>query len=118
VDENTVGALALAIASLVALALGWAVGVMGKVGLINSYRAHPERYPDAQGLARWMGLTFGAGGLSFAFCALAWGAGAVGQDGAGPWAGGTAAFLVAFALGGLARYRRAPVTGGGAGKGK
>ena len=46
-DEAALGAWGLGLASAVLLALGWAIGVLGKVNLINNYRAHPERYPDA-----------------------------------------------------------------------
>ncbi|MBK6981663.1 MAG: hypothetical protein IPH30_09345 [Betaproteobacteria bacterium] len=100
--------MTLGIAAAVLLALAWMIGVLGMVRLINNYRAHPERYPDAQGLSRWMGLTLGAGGMSFALCALAWGVGGIGEEAVGIWSGVTAASLVLAALGGLARYRRMP----------
>jgi len=112
-DEAVLGAWGLGIASAVLLALGWAIGVLGKVTLINNYRAHPERYPDARGLGRWMGFTLAAGGASFGVAALAWGARLVGEDGVGIWSGITAVALVALSLGGLARYRRLPPAAGG-----
>ena len=115
-DAATVGAATLGAASILLLVLAWAVGVLGKVNLINSYRAHPERYPDAQGLGRWMGYTLAAGGLSFGLGALAWGTKAIGEDQAGVWAGTTALLLGAFALGGLARYRRMPPPPAGEGR--
>jgi hypothetical protein len=117
-DEAVLGAWGLAIASAVLLALGWAIGVLGKVTLINNYRAHPERYPDAQGLGRWMGFTLAAGGASFGVAAMALGANLVGEDGVGIWSGITAAGLVALSLGGLARYRRMPPADGRGRKGR
>lgn len=117
-QDAIIGAAALGIASAVLLALGWAIGVLGKVDLINNYRAHPERYPDAQGLGRWMGWTLGAGGLSLAMCAVAWTSGSVGEDGAGWWAGATSVALVAASLGGLARHRRMPPKDAPSGKGR
>jgi hypothetical protein len=116
VDAATVGAAIVGAAAILLLVLAWAVGVLGHVRLVNNYRAHPERYPDAQGLGRWMGYTLGAGGLSFGLCALAWGARAVGEEQAGLWVGATALLLVAFAFGGLARYRRMPPAPAGEGK--
>lgn len=110
------GPLVLGLAALALLVLAWLVGVLGKVRLINNYRAHPERYPDAQGLARWMGFALGAGGLSFALCALAWSFGGLGEESAGAWAGVTAVAVTLLALGGLARYRRMPGTPGPAEK--
>lgn len=112
-DEAVLGAWGLGLAAVVLLALGWAIGVLGKVNLINNYRAHPERYPDAQGLGRWMGFTLAAGGASFGVAAMAAGASLIGEDAVGIWSGITAAGLVAFALGGLARYRRMPPAAGG-----
>lgn len=107
-DEAVLGAWGLGVACLVLLALAWAVGVLGKVTLINNFRAHPERYPDARGLGRWMGFALAAGGASFGIAALSWGAGLVGADEVGIWSGATAVALVALSLGGLARYRRIP----------
>lgn len=116
--DAIIGATVLGIAGVALLGLGWAIGVLGKVKLINNYRAHPERYPDAEGLGRWMGWTLGAGGLSLAMCALAWASGAVGEDGVGWWSGTTSVALVAAALGGLARHRRMPPKDAPAGKGR
>jgi len=117
-DAATVGAAIVGASSILLLVLAWAIGVLGHVRLVNNYRAHPERYPDAQGLGRWMGFTLGAGGLSFGLCAISWGARAIGEDQAGLWVGATSLLLVAFALGGLARYRRMPPSSAGAGKGR
>jgi hypothetical protein len=118
VDDVTLGAVSLGAASVLLLALAWAIGVLGHVRLVNNYRAHPERYPDSQGLGRWMGFTLGAGGLSFGLCAFAWGAQAIGEDQVGLWVGATALLLVAAAFGGLARYRRVPPASAGVGKGR
>ena len=112
-DEVALGAWGLGLASAVLLALGWAIGVLGKVNLINNYRAHPERYPDAQGLGRWMGFTLAAGGASFGVAAMAAGASLIGEDGGGIWCGATAIALVALSLGGPERYRRMPPAAGG-----
>ena len=112
------GPLVMGIAAAALLVLAWMIGVLGMVRLVNNYRAHPERYPDAQGLARWMGWTLGAGGFSLGLCALSWGAGGLGEDVVGIWAGATAAILVAFSLGGLARYRRMPAPGSPGAKGR
>lgn len=117
-DPALAGMAGLGIGSVVLLAIGWAIGVLGKVELINNYRAHPERYPDAEGLARWMGFTMAAGGLSLGFCAIALGTGAASEDTVGLWAGATAVCLVALSLGGLARYRRLPPATGQARKGR
>jgi len=106
------GPLTMGIAAAVLLVLAWLIGVLGMVRLINNYRANPERYPDAQGLARWMGFTLGGGGLSLGLCALAWGAGGLGEEAVGVWAGITAALLVVLALASLARFRRMPPTQG------
>lgn len=112
-DEATVGALALGLVSLVLLALAWAIGVLGHHRLISNYRLHPERYPDAAGLGRWMGLTLAAGGLSFGLCAMALGAGAIGEPSVGVWAGGTGGALALATVGGILRYRRVPPAGPG-----
>lgn len=111
-DEAVLGAWGLGVAAAVLLALGWAIGVLGKVNLINDYRAHPERYPDAQGLGRWMGCTLAAGGASFAVAAMALGASLIGKDGVGIWSGITAAGLVGLSLGGIVRSRRMPPAAG------
>lgn len=101
-------AVAMALASLVLLALAWMVGVLGMADLISNYRRHPERYPDAGGLTRWMGFTLAAGGLSFGLCALLFVTGSIGLAQFGPWAGFTGLALAVGALAGLARYYRAP----------
>lgn len=107
-DEMTAGILGLTAGSVILLALAWAIGVLGYLQLINNYRAHPERYPDAQGLGRWMGYTLAAGGLSLGLCAIAWGSGAIGEDGVGIWAAITAPGIVVLSVLGIARHRRMP----------
>jgi hypothetical protein len=113
VDATTAGILGLAAGSMVLLALAWAIGVLGHLRLIDNYRAHPERFPDAQGLGRWMGYTLAAGGLSLGLCAVAWGSGAIGEDGVGIWAAITAPGIVVLSLLGIARHRRVPGGRGG-----
>lgn len=106
--EETRIAVLLGVAAAVLLVLAWMVGVLGMVRLINNYRAHPERYPDAQGLARWMGLTLAAGGLSLGLCAIATGTGAIDRGLTGAWAGVTGALVAMLALASLARHRVMP----------
>ncbi len=114
----TAAALTLGLASLVLLGLAWAIGVLGHLRLINNYRRHPERYPDGEGLGRWMGLTLAAGGLSFGTCAIALGAGAIGEPAVGAWAGATGGAVGLAAIGGILRFRRVPARRpGGKGKG-
>ena len=93
---------------------GWAIGVLGKLGLINQYRAHPERYPDSQGLGTWTGYTLAASGLSLGLCAVAWIGTGISEDAVGIWAGATGAATAALALLGEARYRRKPRSATGA----
>ena len=117
-DATFVGATALGLASIAMLALGWAIGVLGKLGLINQYRTHPERYPDAQGLGTWTGYTLAASGLSLGLCAIAWIGGGIPEDAVGIWAGATGTATAALALLGEARYRRKPRSAIGARPGR
>lgn len=88
------------------LVLAWMIGVLGHLNLINNYRAHPERYPDGEGLGRWIGWTLAAGGMSFAICGTALITGAIGEKELVVWSVATAVVLVAGASSGLARYCR------------
>jgi hypothetical protein len=107
-DEFYFAAVALALAGGLLMLLGWLIGVQGHLNLINNYRAHPERYPDGEGLGRWMGWTLAIGGLSFVLCATALFAGAIGETEVGVWCAVTGVALAAGSLGGIARYRRMP----------
>ncbi len=101
-------ALTLAFASLSMLALAWLIGVQGLHGLISNYRRHPERFPDAAGLGRWMGWTLAAGGLAMGLLALLLAGGLLPLPAAGAAAGVTGAIVAALALAGVARFRRLP----------
>jgi hypothetical protein len=107
-DAHLTATLGLSTASLLLFVLAWLIGVGGNADLISNYRAHPERYPDAAGLTRWMGLTLGAGALSFAVCALTYATHAMREDGVATWCVSTGTVLVVLAFSGLARYRRMP----------
>jgi hypothetical protein len=102
------GGLGLLFAGAVLLVLAWLIGVQGHLNLVSNYRAHPERYPDGEGLGRWMGWTLALGGASFALCGAMVLAGLLGENAIGYWALATAAVLLAGAFGGLARHRRMP----------
>ncbi len=84
-SEALVGSLALAGAGLVLLVLAWLIGVQGMVELVNNYRANPDRFPDREGLARWMALTLAGGGASFLVCAGAFAGGYVSENLFGMW---------------------------------
>jgi hypothetical protein len=107
-DDLYFGAVTLAFAGGVLLLLAWLIGAQGMLSLISNYRAHPERYPDGEGLGRWMGWTLAAGGSSFILCAAAVLQGVIGPAHLGAWVGGSGIALAAGALLGLARYRRMP----------
>jgi hypothetical protein len=109
-DPHWIALGGMTLASLLLLVLAWMIGVMGMANLISNYRADPERYPDVEGLTRWMGFTLAAGGLSFGFCALLFATGSIGYALFGPWAGFTGVGLAVASFAGLARYRRAPGT--------
>lgn len=107
-SEALVGSLALAGAGLVLLVLAWLIGVQGMVELVNNYRANPERFPDREGLGRWMALTLAGGGASFLVCAGAFAGGYVSENLFGMWTATTGIALAALAIGGIARFRRDP----------
>ena len=102
------GGLGLLIAGGVLLVVAWLIGVQGHLNLISNYRAHPERYPDGDGLGRWMGWTLALGGASFVLCGAMVLAGLLGENAIGYWGLATAAVMLAGTFGGLARYRRMP----------
>lgn len=106
-DEKLLfGGVAMMGAGGLLLVLAWMIGVLGHLNLISNYRRHPERYPDGEGLGRWMGWTLATGGMSFALCGTALVTGAIGQKELTVWSVATAAVLVAGACSGLARYCR------------
>lgn len=108
-DALYYGTAALAFAGGTLLVLAWLVGVQRMHALITDYRNHPERYPDADGLGRWMAWTLAGGGSSFLLCAAAVAAGSIDAIALGPWAGATGVLVAVLALAGHARYRtRAP----------
>ena len=100
------GGISLVGAGAVLLVLAWMIGVLGHVKLINNYRAHPERYPDAEGLGRWMAWTLAVGGFSLAILGLAVITNAIEERIVGVWAGVTGAVVLAGACSGLARHRK------------
>jgi hypothetical protein len=110
-DALSRAGLGLLLAGGLLLVVAWLIGVQGHLNLISNYRAHPERYPDGEGLGRWMGWTLALGGLSFVLCGtmVLWGG--LDKDAIGYWGVATSAVLLAGALGGLARYRRKPPDG-------
>jgi len=93
------------------LVCAWLIGVQGYLNLISNYRAHPERYPDKEGLGRWMGWTMAAGGASFALCGTLVLAGVVDKRGLGTWAFATGVALGVSALAVVLKFRRCPRSG-------
>jgi hypothetical protein len=112
-SEQLIAALVLLALAGVQLLLAWLIGVEGMLKLVSDYRAHPERYPDARGLGRWMAWTLGLGGALFGACGLALAGGYIGLPAMGAWATVTGALLAGGAVWGTVRYRRpAPQEGG------
>src|SRR5262245_19929188 len=89
------GGVGLLLAGAVLLVLAWLIGVQGHVKLISNYRRHPERYPDPEGLGRWMGWTLAAGGASFALAGTLVLTGLLGGVGTAVWVFATGLALAA-----------------------
>ena len=106
-DDLYYGGVAIAGGGVLQLVFAWLIGVQGRVELISNYRAHPERYPDGDGLGRWMAVTLVLGGLAFCAIGGAVMTGAIGKE-MGPAAVVASLGLVLGAFLGLARYRRKP----------
>jgi len=84
----------------------WLIGVLGYLNLISNYRAHPERYPDKEGLGRWVGWTMAAGGASFALCGTLVLTGVIGKQALATWGFATGVALAVSALAVVLKFRR------------
>lgn len=106
-DELYFGGVAIVGGGVVLLVFAWLIGVQGRLELISNYRAHPERYPDGEGLGRWMAVNLALGGLAFCAIGVAAMTGLMGEE-MGPAAVVASTSLVLGAFLGLARHRRVP----------
>ncbi len=114
-DDLYFGGVAIFGGGVVILVLAWLIGVQGRLELISNYRAHPERYPDGDGLGRWMAVTLASGGLAFCGLGVAAMTRRIGEEIAFG-AIVTSTGLVIGALSGLARYHRKPPPGSPTGR--
>jgi len=106
-DDLYFGGVAILGGGVVVLVFAWLIGVQGRLELINNYRAHPERYPDGEGLGRWMAITLASGGLVFCGLGVAVLTESIGEEiGLAAVVASTGLVIGAFA--GLAKYRRMP----------
>lgn len=103
------GGLGLLLAGGVLLVVAWLIGVQGNLNLISNYRAHPERYPDSEGLGRWMGWTLAFGGASFLLCGAMVLTEVLAPGWVTYWVLVTSGVMLAATLAGLGRYRKMPV---------
>jgi hypothetical protein len=105
-SEQLIVALVLLASAAVQFLLAWLIGVQGMLTLVSDYRAHPERYPDARGLGRWMAWTLGLGGALFGACGLALAGGYVGLPATGAWTAVAGMIIAGGAVWGTFRCRR------------